>query len=80
LNGKKHGQGKWKKKATKENGYKSNNYDGEYKNDQKNGYGVFHWESGNIYKGQYKDDERNGLGEMTWTDGSVYFGYWKNGI
>ena len=50
----------------------SNQYDGEYTNDRKNGYGVFSWESGNIYKGNYLDDERDGYGEMFWTDGSFY--------
>lgn len=58
----------------------TNQYDGEYANDRKNGYGVFAWESGNIYKGNYVDDEREGYGEMFWTDGSIYQGEWKAGI
>ncbi len=51
-NGLKHGKGKWKKKPTSEMaGAKSNNYEGDYAFDKKNGYGVFEWESGNVYKG-----------------------------
>ena len=72
----KHGKGKWKKS----NSANTNNYDGEYYMDKKNGYGVFIWASGNIYKGNYKDDERDGFGEMFWVDGSYYQGEWKKGI
>lgn len=57
-----------------------NEYDGEYENDVKWGYGVYKWKSGNIYKGKYEDDERHGYGEMHWTDGSVYKGMWHKGI
>ena len=72
--GLKHGKGKWKKQ---QNVTPCNQYDGEYGQDRKNGYGVFTWESGNVYKGGYVDDERDGYGEMFWTDGSIYQGEWK---
>jgi len=49
-------------------------------NDQKEGYGIFRWSSGNVYRGYYKSDEREGNGEMRWTDGSVYTGEWHKGI
>jgi len=45
-------------------------YEGEYKNDKKDGKGYFVWPTGNFYKGDYKDDEREGQGEMKWTDGT----------
>ena len=45
----------------------------------KNGYGEFHWGSGNIYKGQYKDDVREGHGEMRWAEGCRYIGEWRRG-
>jgi hypothetical protein len=76
MNGMKHGKGKWAKHRDS----KSNNYEGEYYMDKKQGYGEFNWASGNIYKGNYKNDLRNGNGEMHWTDGSVYKGNWVNGI
>ena len=68
--------GKWRK--SKENA--SNQFEGQYINDKKEGYGVFRWSSGNCYRGQYKGDEREGIGEMRWTDGSVYIGQWGRGI
>jgi hypothetical protein len=73
----KHGKGKWRKR---ENAVKCNMYEGEYKDDKKNGTGTFVWESGNMYRGCYKDDERHGYGEMFWTDGSSYKGEWLKGI
>jgi hypothetical protein len=53
-NGLKHGKGKWKKNSSSEGpSIKSNNYEGDYAFDKKNGIGIFEWESGNTYKGQY---------------------------
>lgn len=73
--GLKHGKGKWKKQLN--SSVPCNQYDGEYANDRKNGFGVFSWESGNVYRGGYLDDERDGYGEMFWTDGSFYQGEWR---
>lgn len=61
-------------------GGRSNNYEGDYHMDMKNGWGFFEWESGNTYRGRYVDDEREGFGEMRWTDGSVYRGNWHKGV
>lgn len=55
-------------------------FEGDYKNDKKDGRGVFTWASGNIYKGEYIEDERCGNGQMLWTDGSMYEGEWDCGI
>jgi hypothetical protein len=33
-------------------------FEGEYKDDMKNGLGEFSWSSGNKYKGNYIDDRR----------------------
>ncbi len=74
--GLKHGKGLWRKSKDPN----SNQYEGEYRDDQKCGQGVFKWASGNIYRGDYRNDERNGEGKMEWTDGSKYEGEWKNGI
>lgn len=57
-----------------------NQYEGEYENDLKDGFGVYKWKSGNIYRGRYKEDLRHGYGEMYWTDGSTYKGMWHKGI
>lgn len=61
-------------------GTRCNQFEGAYREDQKSGYGVFEWESGNRYCGQYEGDERHGYGKMEWTDGSCYMGLWKRGI
>ena len=45
---------------------KSNRYEGEYKDDQKNGRGVFTYASGDRYEGEFKDGKRNGQGVETW--------------
>jgi len=55
-------------------------FEGTYEYDKKQGYGEFHWASGNSYKGDFKDDERHGLGTMVWTDGSTYEGAWERGV
>ena len=52
-------------------------YEGEYKNDLKNGKGIFTWSSGSKYIGEFKDDERDGEGKMVWSDGTMYEGEWK---
>ena len=75
-NGLKHGNGRWKKNEAPT----SNQYEGQYYQDKKHGYGVFKWQSGNLYRGNYFDDERQGYGEMFWTDCSIYKGEWVRGI
>lgn len=55
----KHGKGKWRKKQeepTTQAMRICNQFEGEYRRDKKNGYGEFHWQSGNVYKGNYVDD------------------------
>lgn len=59
---------------------KFNQFEGEYKNDQKEGKGIFIWEAGNKYEGDYSGDERHGWGTMSWIDGSKFLGQWEKGI
>lgn len=33
-------------------------YDGNWKDDKKNGNGVYKWKNGNVYKGFYIDDKK----------------------
>lgn len=77
--GLKQGKGRWRSGPTGQQG-SINQYEGEYLNDRKHGFGTFTWASGNVYKGEYKEDERHGQGEMTWTDGTSYVGEWCHGI
>ena len=60
------------KKDTFDNGY----YEGNYKNGKRNGFGIYHWNSGSRYEGSWVDDSRTGIGEYFWPDGSRYVGEW----
>ncbi len=55
-------------------------YEGEYKDDKKQGHGVFKWPSGSVYQGGFKNEFRHGFGIMIWMDGTVYEGLWKKGV
>ena len=39
-------------------------YEGEYKDDKRNGYGIFYWPDGRIYKGYWKEGKQDGIGEF----------------
>lgn len=53
-------------------------YKGEWKNNKKNGEGVFQSMSGSKYEGEWKDDERHGNGKFTFRDDSSIQGVWRN--
>lgn len=83
--GKKYGQGKWIKKQHRIDEYTRKSYvltityEGEFKEDLKNGKGICEWSSGSKYEGDFVNDERHGKGKMTWRDGTVYEGQWAKG-
>lgn len=55
-------------------------YKGEYKNDKRNGYGVYKYPDGRTYSGEYKDERPHGQGTETAIDGRILFtGEWSNG-
>ena len=62
-----------------ENGNKK--YEGECKDDKRNGKGVSYYENGNIeYEGEYKDGKKNGSGVSYYNNGNKqYEGEWKDG-
>lgn len=53
-------------------------YDGEWKNDKMEGYGVYHYSNGDIYEGYWANNMHNGYGKYTFTDGNRYEGEWKD--
>ena len=61
-------------------------YEGQWKNDKKNGKGVFtsshYFDCKNFvgmkYEGEFKDDKFEGYGITTYTNGDKYEGEWKN--
>ena len=68
-------------------------YQGQYKHDRQEGWGVLayptgdlfdghgtmHWVAGARYEGQWKAGEYHGMGAFTWADGSQYQGDWEKG-
>lgn len=55
-------------------------YDGEYKNDKREGYGTFYWEDGRIYKGYWKNGKQSGEGEFYNPKNKEWKkGIWKEG-
>ena len=53
-------------------------YEGEFKDDKMNGYGIYTFVDGEQYKGEFKDDNMNGQGVLTYQNGNCYKGEWKN--
>jgi len=70
-------------------------YIGFYKNDKKEGFGIYYWDEPNkVYIGFWKDGKQNGVGKYIVTDKNynsnmsipgnlnkhkTYYGIWKNG-
>jgi len=54
-------------------------YEGEFRDDNRNGHGVLAWPDGGRYEGDWRDGERNGHGAQTWADGRCYEGEWRDG-
>ena len=59
--------------------YKSGHiYEGNWSNNERNGFGKMTYKSGHIYEGNWLNDEKNGFGYMNFPNGSKYSGSWKN--
>ena len=53
---------------------------GQWKDNQRNGYGVYKWNVGDSYEGEWKDNKFNGQGTLILTDGTKYKGGFVNGL
>mmetsp|Transcript_30948 Transcript_30948/g.66904 ORF Transcript_30948/g.66904 Transcript_30948/m.66904 type:complete len:1123 (-) Transcript_30948:118-3486(-) len=79
--GKMHGHGEYRyyteksKSTPKDNG----RYVGGFRQNLRNGHGVYSLPDGCIYDGEWRDNIQNGWGVFRWRDGSVYEGQWKDG-
>lgn len=62
--------------------YGLTSYDGEYKNDKRNGFGVCYYKEGNInYVGNWENGNRQGCGTgYRLSDGTIHSGKWKNNV
>ena len=47
-------------------------YEGDYKNNMRNGFGVMTYPDGRKYEGDFKNNMRNGYGVMTYQDRGKY--------
>lgn len=52
-------------------------YDGEWKDDKMDGYGIYLYSNGDKYEGYWTQGCQNGNGKYTFTDGTSYEGEWK---
>ncbi len=55
-------------------------YDGDFKDNEINGNGVFRWTNGDVYDGQMTRGKMNGFGRYTYANGQIYEGNYVNGI
>ena len=55
-------------------------YEGEYKNDVKEGFGTFTWLDKKIsYTGNWLNGKQHGIGALTCKDGTIKQGEWDHG-
>ncbi len=54
-------------------------YSGDWKNEQRNGVGIYVWEDGQQYEGNWKNNVRHGQGKITFANGETLEGNWKQG-
>jgi hypothetical protein len=52
-------------------------YEGEFINNDIQGYGTYHWPDKRIYIGEWKKNKMHGIGKITWDDGRKYVGVKK---
>jgi len=55
-------------------------FEGEFKENKKEGVGRIWWSNGDRYVGDWKRDSKDGFGFMLWENGDRYEGHWKNDL
>ena len=58
--------------------YDKGKYEGNIKDGNKEGKGIFYYKNGNKYDGEWKDNKKNGKGIMYYSNGNKYEGDWVN--
>ncbi|MCQ2818890.1 MAG: hypothetical protein MJ252_16615 [archaeon] len=53
-------------------------YTGDWKNNQKEGQGIYFYKDGSCYDGEWKNSKRNGKGLMFYKNKDIYEGQWKD--
>ncbi len=75
INNKMHGMGNYIFYSERET---KNEYVGEFKNNNREGKGVYKFSNGDEYTGNFKREMANGIGRMIYNSGSEYLGEWKD--
>ena len=70
LEGKKHGEGRYRTPEYE--------YTGNFNNNQFDSAGFLEYRNGDKYQGTFENGKKNGKGVYTWRDGSYYEGYFKH--
>lgn len=76
-------EGEWYNDLQNGNGVKLfqvGKYEGQWKDNQRQGFGHFCWTSGSQYKGYWEKDQKQGFGVYKWKTGDKYKGFWKKGV
>lgn len=55
-------------------------YQGNYKDDQREGYGEMYWTDGTVYKGEWRKGCQHGFGKMLQPDGYMFEGYFDMNV
>ena len=58
---------------------KGDKYEGDIKNNKKDGKGTIFYKNGDKFEGEFKDDKQDGKGIFYFNNGDRYEGIWKNG-
>ena len=62
----------------KDSEWAGDKHTGVYKDDERNGLGIYTHANGDIYIGEFKDGKKHGQGAYTWANGEKYVGDWKD--
>ena len=54
-------------------------YEGQFKNNRIEGWGILYWKNGDRYEGQVKNGKMHGRGKYFYKDGKIYEGIFING-
>ncbi|PWJ43253.1 MORN repeat-containing protein [Sediminitomix flava] len=55
-------------------------YEGEWRNNEMHGTGIYHWMNGDYYKGDFREGRREGNGTYYFKSGEKYVGEWENNL
>ena len=52
--------------------FNGNEYNGGWKNNQRQGYGVYRYKNGIIYSGEFVGNRKHGKGKIEYPNGKIY--------